>query len=365
MKLPRIYKESKTGAIVICDISTEGDTITVTTGQLDGKMQDHLTVCKAMNVGRSNETTPHEQAILEAKAKHTKKIKAGYVLDPSGVQTVQLPMKVKKYQDQKNNVQFPCWISPKLDGLNGEFRTPDDKTFELFSRGGDNYPMLDHVLDEIDTLMVALDTKRLNGEIYKHGMHLQDITSAVKKHNKNTPSLEFHVFDIPNSSKTYDEKLEEFNAIDNSKFDHVKVIRAHEANSHEEIEEYMEKFLGLGYEGIIIRNKHLVYEYNVRSCDVFKYKIPLDREYKITGWRADKKGHPVFECITPINEGAYTFNVKPKGNHERRLAIAQEADTWIGKWLKIEFENYSKILKPLKPVGIGLRECDAEGNPLE
>ena len=363
-KLPRIYKKSKTGAVVICDISTSGDTITVTTGQLGGAMQHHPTVCKPMNVGRSNETTAEEQAVKEAKAKWAKKVKAGYVEDPSGEQTVRLPMKVKKYQDQKDNINFPCWMSPKLDGVNGEFRVEGSK-LKLYSRGGDEYPPLDHLSEEIITVMDALQTNTLNGEIYKHGMHLQDINSAVKKANENTPSLEFHVFEIPDNNETYVEKLALLNSIDNSALEQVKIIRAHKAESHDDIKEYFDKCRAQGYEGTIIRNEDCVYQYNVRSSQVFKYKEALDAEYKIVGFKLDKKGHPVFKCITSKEDGEHTFNVKPKGTDAEREHIAENADSWVGQWLKIEFENYSKDKKPLKPVGLGLRACDDEGNPIE
>jgi len=209
--------------------------------------------------------------------------------------------------------------------------------------------------------MVALDTYTLNGEVYKHGMHLQDITSAIKKENPDSSKLEFHVFEIPDNPNTFEEKLKLFNSIDNSKFDFVKIVRSKVANSHEEIKEYFDKCRADGYEGIIVRKPDCVYEYNVRSSSVFKYKEALDAEYKIVDWKADKKGHPVFRCTT----GEHEFNVKVKGTDAQRLQIAEEADTWVGQWLKIEFENYSKDLKPLKPVGIGLRACDAEGNPTE
>ena len=372
LTLPRIYKKSKTGAIVICDISTAGDTITVTTGQLDGAMQDHHTKCFPMNIGRSNETSAEEQAQKEALAKQAKKIKAGYVLDASGKLTVELPMKVKKYQDQIKNIQFPCYVSPKLDGVNGTFKCEwkDEEdhdqgtTYDLYSRGGDLYPGLPHLYPELDIVMTHLDTNTLNGEIYKHGMHLQDITSAVKKPNSDSPQLEFHVFEIPDNSGTYKEKLELLNKIDNSGLDFVKIIRAIEVNSHEEIKEYFDLQRAKGYEGIIVRNADCVYEYNVRSSQVFKYKEALDAEYKIVGYKLDKKGHPVFRCITSEDDGEHEFHVKLKGTDAERKRIAENADQWVGQWLNIEFENYSKDRKPLKPVGIGLRDCDKEGNPV-
>jgi len=359
-KWPRLYKKSKTEAIVIVDIETQGDKIKVTTGQLDGQKIDHWTTCVPKNTGKANVTTAEEQAIKEAEAKWVKKKKGGYVEDPSGELIVKLPMKVKKYSDQKQNIIFPCFLSRKLNGINGEFRLENGE-LKLYSRGGDEYPMLEHMREEILAAMEFFGTKTLNGEIYKHGMHLQDITSAVKKHNKNTPSLEFHIFEIPDNSMEYKDKLKLLNTWDNSKWDFVKVVRAIEAYDHNEIEKYHDFIVEKGFEGIVIRNPDCIYEYNVRSSQVFKHKKPQDAEYKIVGYNIDKNGHPVFECTT----GEHGFKVKIKGTDAERKAIAKEAQDWIGQWLKIEFEMLSKDNKPLKPVGLGLRSCDKEGNPLE
>lgn len=361
MILPRIYKKAKLGSIVVCDIDIAGDTITVSTGQLDGKMQDHHTLCKPKNIGRANETTPEEQAILEGKAKHAKKIKAGYTLDPSGEIVVMLPQKVKNYQNQKYNVIFPCWLSPKLNGVNGEFRltvTPDSDLLEVHSRGGDTYPMLEHMTEDIIKVMKALDTCTLNGEIYKHDEYLQDITSAVKKHNDLTPDLEFHVFELPDNPLEF--SLKRVTLQKDAYCGHVKRVPIIKAETHEDIETYFKACLVNGFEGIIIRNSKGVYSYNERSTDVFKYKLAEDAEFKIVGYNIDKRGHPVFICTT----GEHEFKAKIKGTTERRLEIAKEADAWIGKWLTVEYEEFSKIGKPLKPVGISLRKCDSDGNPL-
>jgi len=372
LELPRLYKKSKTGAIVICDITVAGDNIKVVTGQLNGEKIDHWTKCYPKNEGKKNETSSSEQAQKEAKAKWAKKVKGGYVEDPSGEQTVELPMKIKKYQDQVKNVIFPCYGSPKLDGVNGIYRCEwkdanrdNGVDFKLFSRGGDPRPQLPHLHKELDVVMTHLDSNAINGELYIHGMHLQDISSAVTKPNENSSKLQFHVFEICDSDETYEDKVERFNKIDNSPMNFVKIIRAKVLTSHEDIKEYFDECRALGYEGIVIRNADCVYEYNVRSSQAFKYKKALDGEYEIIGYKIDKNGHPVFRCKTSEKDGAHEFNVKIKGTDAERKYIAKNADAWLDKWLNIEFENYSKDRKPLKPVGIRLRDCDADGNPLE
>lgn len=389
MILETLFKETKTGAVVFCDIVTQGNNIIVTTGQV-GTLNpiNHRTQCEAKNIGKASATTAEEQAEKEARAKHAKKIKEGYVLDPSGVKVVKLPMKVKGYLDQKKNVKFPCTAGPKLDGQNGEYRVDTEASdplnvMELFSRGGENFPMPPHLSEDVTRAMNALDTCTLNGELYIHGEHLQDIQSAVKKPNEMSKRLEFHVFDIPDHSGVWTERLHDLDSCD-FESDYVKIVPNRVMHSHEDIEEYMQECLALGYEGIVIRNYDGVYEYNVRSSDVFKYKIPLDGEYRVIGYKLDKSGHAVWESICNVSFEEYskqiqelkkaaltkyiklhTFNVKRKGTKEQRLEEAGIAEEKVGQWLKIEYESMSKDNKPQKPVGIVWRECDAAGNPTE
>jgi len=365
LELPRLYKKSKTGVVVICDIKTLGDKIVVTTGQIEGKKINHETTCAPKNTGKKNATTADEQARLEAQAKHKKKIKSGYVLDASGEITRKLPMLVKKYQDQKKNITFPCYGSPKLNGINGLYRQPDQDVLELYSRGGDQFPEIPHLNKEIHRAMKLLNSSEINGELYIPGEHLQDIQSAVTKPNELSPRLELHLFEIADSSAEYKDKVHALEAaskeMDNQM---VFIVPIKELNSHEEIEEYLHECLKDNYEGIVIRNRGCVYEYNTRSSNAFKYKLPEDAEFKITSYRLDKKGHPVFTCICGKNN-EHSFAVKPKGTDAERKRVAENADDWVGKWLKVEFETYSKDLKPLKPVGIGLRKCGPDGKPQE
>ena len=84
------------------------------------------------------------------------------------------------------------------------------------------------------------------------------------------------------------------------------------------------------------------------------YKVALSAEFKIDSYLVDKLGHAVFWCES---KGGL-FKAKPKGTDAHRKAIRAEADEWIGKYMTVEFESYSKGGKPTKPVGIGLRKGD-------
>lgn len=362
MTLPLLYKLTKTNKIQTYLVSTKDDIITVTQGQLEGKKQSYSTKCLGKNLGRSNETTAARQAEMEAISKWNKKVKSGYSTHPSGTLTVKLPMKVKVYQDQIKNIKFPAYSTPKLNGVNGTYWLIDNE-LKLTSRGGEEFPPIPHLESEIRTAMKLLDTDCLNGELYIHGQHLQDITSAVKKPKELSKQLEFCIFNLPNKKNTYKEVRQQLLAVESLQdkyFINVTFITGIKVNSHEEIEHHYNQCMAAGLEGTVIYNADAVYQFNVRSSNIFKYKKAKDAEYQIVDYEIDKNNHVVYHCKTP--EGLI-FKVKRKGTSDERLEDAKRARTNIGKWLNVSYEVLSKDLKPLKPVGNHFREMIKEGEP--
>jgi DNA ligase-1 len=353
----KLYKRTKTGAVQQWAVRAEGDTITVEFGQAGGKLREKSTTCEGKNIGRANETTPEQQAVLEADSKYRKQLKAGYVVDPSGESDLKLPMKIKNYKDNTANVVFPCYGSPKLNGVNATFRLTNTGLI-LTSRGGEQYPVPPHQIEPVTKALHKLGTMSLNGEIYLHGAWLEDITGATKKHNELTENLEFWAFELPDVAGPFSSKIELLQGC-GLKTPGVAIL-----NSHEEIRRYHVACVNAGYEGIVIRNAHCVYQYGTRSSDAFKFKIPESMEFKIRELdRVDKNDHPVIWIVNPQGKD---FKVKPKGTAEQKLKIlAQFEERYRGQWYTVEFESWSKYGVPLKPVGIGLRKCNEEGKPLE
>ena len=360
MQLDTLYKQGKT-AIQVCNISAINDTVIVEFGQLNGKMQSKSTVCTAKNVGRANATTPEQQAIIEAQAKYVDKVKSGYSTDISAPITVQLPQKVKSYLDNKHLVKFPAFTTPKLNGVNGTYWFIDGQ-LSLTSRGGEYYPLIPHLEEQIKQAMDFLQTDCLNGELYIHGEHLQDIQSAVKKPNKLSPKLQFHIFELPTINQSYSVKSTLFGQLNATLgLSHVVGITPISVESHYDAANWYNMHILAGFEGSVIYNSDAVYQFNVRSSSVLKYKGTLDLEVKLLSYNVDKNGHPVFNAIHNGKE----FKVKPKGtDKERKDIISNFESQYKDKWYKIEYECLSKDGTPLKPVGICLRDCDSAGEPL-
>lgn len=355
--LKTLFKKTSKGAVQSWNVSWGEGIITVTQGQVGGKKQEYFTTCEGKNIGKANETTPEKQARLEAKSKWEKKKKGGYSEDPSGEVLIKLPMKVSVYQDNKNKLLYPCTVSPKLNGLNGTY-IHDTKQF--LSRGGLPLPPPPkETIEELETYCEYLNVNTLNYEIYKYGEYLQDIQSAVKdpegeQGKRLHKDLEYNVFDIPCQGHLPWSEREELLSEASwglRGLSKVRTVINVPITDEKDLDFYFKYFVdSFKYEGLIIRNLKGLYEFNKRSNDVFKYKIPLSAEFKVVDYKIDKNDHPVFKCKNL--EGTGEFNVKMVGDKEHRDYLRTVAEDYIGNYITVEFEMYSKANIPQKPVGI-------------
>ena len=87
-------------------------------GLENGKHQIQTTeVTEGKNIGRSNETTPYEQAVKMVESKYNKKRDKGYTEDKNNISTPILPMLALSYEKRKlrmrtssNKKIFYNWI---------------------------------------------------------------------------------------------------------------------------------------------------------------------------------------------------------------------------------------------------------------
>jgi hypothetical protein len=119
MTLPTLYSRTSTGAIQNWTIEIQDDAYCTHFGQVDGKQQTTAhTICRPKNEGKANATTGAEQALKEAKALWKKKKDSGCFEDINDIDkmTFTEPMLAKKYEDYADEIEFPVYSQPKLDG---------------------------------------------------------------------------------------------------------------------------------------------------------------------------------------------------------------------------------------------------------
>ncbi len=374
MNLTKLYAKAKNGAIKEWSISVQEDTITVLHGKMDGKMQAKLTVCTGKNIGRANETTPNQQAQAEMISKINKQYDRCYRYSVKEALSVGnlLPMLAANYLDKSHLIKYPCDVSRKLDGLRCicKVNLADGAKWgdiKFASRGGKTYPVPEHLRTQLYRLAVETGIDTFDGELYIHGKSLQKITSCAKKPNEMTPDLQFHIFDSMNAEdeEWFDRKvrleiLEDVIGMSPKTFFHIRVVENIEVANEAEARTWMELFMREGYEGLMLRNLDGFYLYNHRSSDLQKWKDFQDCEAKVLEVEEDKLGEGVLVVCLPDKT---EFRCKMKGTHESRLVTEQRK--LIGRWITVKYQTLTDDGVCQFPVGMRLRDCDEEGNPLD
>lgn len=331
-------------------------------GKVGGKLQLKEEVVEGKNKGRSNETSGSQQAELEAQSRINKQIDRGYRENPDDLQELEImPMLAHDYLKQGHRIKYPCYGSPKLDGVRCLAIRHKDSV-ELKSRGGKQYS-LPHI--ESQLLSVMQDGDMYDGEIYLHGKYLEEIVSAVKKPNDLTPELEYVIFDVVYDSP-YEDRATELMRLRRNALDpegSVRVLQFIEVANEGHMKIWHDNYVEDGFEGICLRNSDGKYESGKRSADLQKYKQFKSGEFKITGVEEDRNGNAVFQVWDDLAKASFTVTY---GDFEQRKYQLAHPEEFVGKWLTVKYQaRYKDSKLPQFPCGVMIRECDSNGEPLE
>lgn len=405
-----LYGLEKNGTVKVWSIETSDSPdnshsiITVRHGQLDGAMTLQVTMIVAGKQGR----TISGQAVNEAKAKVKKQLDKNYRRSIEELTDLPLlPMLAVDYRKQGHRVKWQdgVYVSDKLDGLRLLAKcVPSQrdigKAIKLESRTGQPYS-IPHIEQELLHIMDIGEV--LDGEAYVHGECLEDITSAVKRTNTQAkidaaerklakamkakdptaeliakaelteallidqirPQLKFVIFDVP-SDKPWNERLSDLvqvwmgNRLPLGQSS-IDVVRYTLVSSEDEAKALHKDAVDRGYEGVMLRNLHGLYESGKRSADLQKYKEFFDAEFSVRGYKLDVEGQLVWICQNDVND--LPFNVIFGSEIEKAAMLAEiEARVaaglpWLVRALKVKFQKrYKKTLLPQFPTGVMFRE---------
>lgn len=340
-------------------ISVDGNKIIIEHGFIGSKQVIHEQICEGKNIGKKNETTPEEQAQLEAQSQWEKKLKSGYVtydkikdntLNTSEIPTY-FPMLASEFSDKIE--KYPCFAQPKLDGIRCIiFMHNNELVFQ--SRNNTIFQPFLHLIENLKILFLKNNNLILDGELYNHELGFQKISSIVrKKDHPEIHKLQYHIYDLIDSTKTYQQRyklLSEYfgHNSNNSLF----LVNTTLINSNQEMNYLHNKFIEDGYEGIMLRNPEGLYKQKNRSKDLIKYKLFKDTDYVIVGHHEGTGGIPVFECITA--EGK-KFSVNMKCTMDEKREMMENISQYYGKKLIVKYQELSDDNIPRFPVGLGIR----------
>lgn len=304
--------------------------------------------CKEKNIGKSNETSAQEQAEAEAKSKILEKLRQGYFetekeAQNEGGKDFLLPMLAHKYEDYKDDIIFPCYVQPKLDGC----RSLSSIERPFISRTNKPFETVRHI-NVPDYPGVTFD-----GELYAHGLNFQENMRLIKKYRKGeTEEVKYHIYDLVLDlpfSERYNLLVKYASFHPN-----IEIVPTYLVTSMADVQKYHQKFLLNGYEGTIIRWGNEGYDINKRSKYLIKYKDFLDEAYKIIDVRPSD-ARPEQGVIVCQDDKGNIFGCGMKFSHKKREEILINKNNYIGKTAEVRFFEFSENGIPRFPVCIGTR----------
>jgi len=387
-KWPTLYTRAKTGKIQQWTISTDGCFVTVRHGQVGGKTQENIYTAEGKNQGRSNETTPAEQAEKEAEAKYVLKVDKGAFLTLEEAESDAppkhlLPTKALKVRDHiKKLIGQEVGFQPKLDGYRCTSYWNKNRTEVLLkSKTGKllDLPHLKKTLERdlpkngfadgevfIGNLMV--DCKQAGLDINP----FQIVSALIKKqqtieipelgagYTVSSSNLEYHVYDYVDLEQGLQEgyRQREKQIIDLCNHDGnlFQVATYYQIFTEELLEKVHKKLTSLHYEGTIVRVLGHPYEFGFRSMYLLKYKDFLEGEFKVIGFtegKGTKKGAVIWECLADNGE---TFTCAMTGSIESQREYFRNGNQYIGRMLTVKYQELTSKGVPKFQTGKAIRE---------
>ena len=355
--------------VVLSDLDQNGNTFTIRriTGQYKGKMTEQplLTIEK----GKAKRSVI-EQANLEYNSIINKYLDKGYkkLSDFTSKKLSELtteeldslvpslksdangnlkPMLAKSSDNCQNSVlDKPKRCSRKLNGVRCMMKRDEEKQDVVtVSRGGKDYDIATtEIRKEVYDFLKNNPHIILDGELYKHGMHLQTISGLARKKtwDDECNQLEYWIYDIADGSLEFEERnkiLEDLRTSEFVDLDKVNVLEHVLTNSWSEIKTLHDKWVAEGYEGLVARKLDKVYEFGKRSSTMIKVKEYKDGEFKIIDYK-DGLREEDFCFICEVN--GQPFSAKPIGDRELKAWYINNIDSIIGLYGKVKYFELSK-----------------------
>lgn len=366
-----LYKKTSTGKIQYWKIYSAMNEIVTLYGQVGGKEQKTVDViASGKNIGRSNATTPEQQAYAEAKARWEKQLKKGYVktveeAEAGAVDEVieggVAPMLAHSFDDHGHKIEFPAYLSPKLDGIRC-IAVIEHGRATLWTRTRKPINSMPHIVRALEERFAG-STITLDGELYHpdYKDNFNKIVSLVRPEEpvEGHEIVQYHIFDMIPLEADEEKFYARYYILEQFAFsDPLFLVPQVEVENKEKALELTAEFIKSGYEGGMIKNLRAPYEFK-RSYHLQKIKTMLDAEFVIIGMeegRGKLSGHiGAFLCKT---ESGMEFKAKLKGELEHLRHLFNNSSEWQGKKLTVQYQGLTPDGAPRFPVGLAIRNYE-------
>lgn len=282
------------------------------------------------------------------------------------------PMLAQVLKDQKTPLKFseenPIFVQPKYNGVRGVAtlnRTETTSEVIFYSRRKNPYPGFQYIKDELQPILTkyweAGRKLYLDGELYKHGVALQDISGYARREDQpDDTTLNYMIYDCFVANEPglkYSSRKEILDEIfRENKFEYAHPVDTFEVYSMDEVDELYKSFLKDDFEGAMVRlNEPYRYSYNeYHSKVLLKIKPTYDAEMEVVGWETGTKGKAASALMIICMAEGKKFPVTPAMELPDRIALAKKmaevepngqthfTNHWLGKKIIITYDELSK-----------------------
>ena len=218
----------------------------------------------------------------------------------------------------------------------------------------------DYLFDSLPANIIQAmldDGWALDGEIYLPGYSVNEINHFVKDpndiHNK---LLQFWCYDIAIPEMVQHKRdrirldIKPFTIFD-SKDKHLNnkkqlvILPTYHICNDTDANAWRDKFIDLGFEGLILRNPDVDYQYGRRRVGYMeKFKTKTDGKFEIVDIQPERKRNlPIITCRNDINDS--TFETRFSMPHDKQEYILNHKEDYIGKFVFISYGERSGVEK--------------------
>lgn len=212
----------------------------------------------------------------------------------------------------------PYIVQPKLDGE--RCRVTFDGYATLLSSTEELVTGVPNIADAMEFVQnQGLDLPELDGELYCHGMDQNQIHSIVSRKYMDTihpahEKIKLFIFDVI----TGDPQLARVNYVEGplamtlKDCPCVEIVPSYVAHNYEDVVEYYNTFIEMGYEGIIVRDMYAPYVRR-RATTMMKFKEKRTDTYRVVRFEEaisqDGEAKGMVGAIVCVDEMGTEFKV--------------------------------------------------------
>lgn len=211
----------------------------------------------------------------------------------------------------------------------------------------------------------------LDGELYLPGYKVNDINSFVK--NEKLPQhylLQYWCYDIAIDNMSYDARRKfrteninricyTFDTYDQHLNNKSKLILLPDVviSDIDDATRFRDKFISLGFEGLIVRDVNSAYQFGARNLAMLKYKRVDDAKFKIVDVVPEGVRTNLCKLVLRNDINDELFECTLNFDHSRQEYILKNKEKFIDKYATVEFrERSGKLNVPFHAKAININD---------